>query len=83
MAAQLRLTWDRLAGSRVTGQVDHLPFTLSPTDPAMPIEQVGKAIRAFVVARVNPTVEVLVHPEGWFVVQGGAAGSGLWSLVGA
>lgn len=83
MSATLHLVWDRLGrGRRTEGEVEDVP--LGELDPVDVMGRVEREIRA--IARDNVIAdryEVLVLPEGQFAIQGGAFGSGTWSLVGA
>lgn len=82
MTAQLRVVWDRLAGARSAGQTDTIPVDFDRVVGPEHLYAISHAIHTFAEPRIAAkNFEVLTHPEGWFTVQGGAYGSGLWSLV--
>lgn len=85
MSAVLHVVWDRLGrGARTSGQVDNLPIDFDTVVGPEHLYAVAAAIHTFAETRIgSKNFEVLAHPEGYFTVQGGAYGSGLWSLVSA
>lgn len=80
MSATLQLVWDRLHARgchRATGHVDTVSIAIDP----LTLDGIANEIRKVIVVRARD--EILVLPEGHFVVNGGALGSGTWSLLGA